>query len=51
MNTDGQKIVHFDEYCKTCVNKDCAEKDEPCYSCLEEPVNQNSHKPVKYEKK
>lgn len=51
MQDDGKKIVEFDKYCKTCVHKDVKEKDEPCYSCLDEPANLHSHKPVKYEAK
>lgn len=51
MNNDGMKIVDFEKYCKTCKNKDLKETEEHCSSCLEEPVNQNSHKPVKYEEK
>jgi hypothetical protein len=46
---DGMKEVYFDQYCKTCVHKDVKEEDEPCFACLDEPMNQNSHKPVKYE--
>lgn len=49
--TDGMKEVYFDKYCGTCVHKDDSAGEEPCASCLDEPVNQNSHKPVKYEGK
>lgn len=51
MQDDGLKIVDFSEYCKTCVNKDKKETEEPCYDCLMEGENVNSHKPVKYEEK
>ena len=51
VDSDGLKIVHFDEYCKTCVSKDCPEEDKPCSICLDEPVRPNSHKPAKYVKK
>ena len=50
MEDNGYKEVHFNEYCKTCKHKDVKEADDPCYDCLNEPVNLNSHKPVKYEK-
>jgi len=43
------KIVEFEKYCDTCKHKDVASKDEPCYECLDNPVNLNSHKPVKWE--
>lgn len=45
---DEMKEVYFDQYCKTCVNKDLKEHEEPCDDCLAEGARQNSHKPVKY---
>ena len=45
------KEVYFDRYCKTCVNEDTKEDEDPCYDCLAEPVNSHSHKPVKYVEK
>lgn len=42
------KLVDFDKYCKTCIHIMKDESQEPCNSCLEEPVNLNSHKPVSY---
>ena len=45
------KIVHFDEYCKTCKNQNEPETNEKCRECLEEPVNVDSHKPIKWEEK
>ena len=47
---DSYKEVYFNEYCKSCANKKYQEHEEPCYSCLNEPVNLYSHKPAKYEK-
>jgi hypothetical protein len=46
---EGYKEVYFHEYCKTCVNGDCSNSDEPCNECLDNPINLYSHKPVKYE--
>ena len=51
MNESGLKEVYFNQYCPTCRHKDLDESQEPCCDCLEEPVNQDSHKPVRYEKK
>jgi hypothetical protein len=51
MENDGMKIVEFDKYCKTCEYSSKKEHEEPCSDCLNEPVNMNSHKPVKYEKR
>lgn len=49
--TDGMKEVYFNQYCQTCKWKDEAETGEHCDECLAEPVNQNSHKPVRWEEK
>lgn len=43
------KEVYFNEYCETCKYKDLEESEEPCNECLTNPVNEHSHKPVKYE--
>lgn len=51
METDGMKIVDFDKYCKTCEHRDKKESEDPCWDCLNEPVNSESHKPVKWEEK
>lgn len=48
---DGMKFVDFGYYCKSCKHEKLEEYEEPCYDCLEEPVNQYSHKPVYYEEK
>lgn len=45
------KEVFFDQYCKTCVNKDLPEDADPCDDCLNIPGRQDSHKPEYYEKK
>lgn len=41
--------VDFWKYCKTCRHLETEESEEPCCDCLEEPVNIDSRKPVKYE--
>lgn len=51
METSSQKIVRFDVYCRTCKFKDLREDEDPCDYCLANPVNTNSHKPVKYKEK
>lgn len=48
VTNEGYKEVYFDKYCKTCQHEKVKEADDPCYDCLNEPVNLNSHKPVKY---
>ena len=48
-SNDGMKEVYFDQYCPKCKNCDLEGDKEPCCDCLSEPVNQYSHKPVKFE--
>ncbi len=49
MDNNDYKEVYFDQYCNTCKHKDLDEKFDPCNECLDEPVNLESHKPVKWE--
>lgn len=51
MDLQAYKEVYFDQYCKKCKHEKVACIDEPCYECLNEPTNLNTHRPVKYEKK
>ena len=51
MLDNNLKEVYFDQYCKTCKHKDVAESEDPCYDCLAEPSNIDSHKPVRWEEK
>lgn len=44
------KEVYFDN-CKTCEHCDLKETEDPCFECLNEAVNANSHKPVKWKEK
>lgn len=39
-------IVEFENWCKNCKYKDNQEEDNPCYLCLDEPVNEDSKRPV-----
>lgn len=48
---ESYKEVYFNQYCKTCVHEKKDENEDPCYDCLNEPVNVYSHKPVMYEEK
>jgi hypothetical protein len=51
MDEQAYKEVHFDKYCKTCKHEKLKETEAPCYECLGEPLNWNTHRPVKYDKK
>lgn len=42
-----EKFVNF-AYCGICKSKDVDERKEPCNSCVANPVNFESTKPVKY---
>ena len=46
-----EKEVYFDQYCKSCKYSKTKEVEEPCNECLDNPVNDYSHKPVNYESK
>lgn len=43
------KFVEFEKYCKTCKYSELSESEEPCWDCLENPVNVHSHKPINWE--
>ncbi len=49
MDDNGYKEVYFGQYCKLCKHRSLTEEDDPCYDCLQEPVNLYSHKPVRFE--
>ena len=45
------KIVEFDVWCPKCAFKDLKETEDPCFECLEDPVNEHSHKPTRFKDK
>ena len=45
------KEVRFDIYCKTCKYADNKESEDPCWDCLDQGWNEDSHKPIKWEAK
>lgn len=51
MQPNEMKEVYFYKYCKTCQYKNAQEQEEPCTECLTHPVNQWSHKPLKYKER
>lgn len=51
MDQQAYKEVYFDEYCKKCEHIKLADTEEPCNECLNEPLNWNTHRPVKYKEK
>lgn len=42
----AMKEVLFNEYCAKCKFYKVKETDDPCNDCLDEPANEDSHKPV-----
>lgn len=51
MDYQAYKEVYFHEYCDKCKHKKVADHESPCSECLNEPINLNTHRPVKYEEK
>ena len=45
-----KKEVYFGDYCPNCKYRDIEETDDPCNECLNEPSNEDSHKPVRWKK-
>lgn len=48
MQVNKQKIVLFDKYCPICKHYKKTEDEDPCWECLDDPVNVWSHKPVRF---
>ena len=51
MEINREKIVHFNEYCEGCKYRDLPETEDPCYDCLNEPVNVWSHRPTEFKER
>lgn len=47
--SDDHKEVRFDKYCVNCIHAKLSEIQEPCNECLENPSNEYTDKPVKFE--
>lgn len=43
--------VNFEKYCGICKYADCPEHEDPCFECLDNPLNYYTEKPVKWEEK
>lgn len=44
-----KRIVEFENWCEKCKNWKLPENESPCWECLNEPVNEDSRKPVLWE--
>lgn len=45
----NEKMVFFEKYCPGCKYEAKEANEEPCEECISHPVNEHSHKPVKWE--
>lgn len=48
---NNTKEVYFNLYCSQCEFETTSETEPPCDDCLVEPMNINSHKPIKFKAK
>lgn len=48
--TNNTKEVYFNRWCRRCKYRRLPENSEPCEECLTNPVNYDSHRPVKFER-
>jgi len=47
----ADKIVEFWVWCKRCKHNAVPETEDPCNECLADSVNEDSHKPTRWEEK
>jgi hypothetical protein len=45
------KEVFYHPYCSKCEHEEKEETEEPCFDCLNHPVNEWTHVPARYEEK
>lgn len=45
------KEVRFDQYCPKCEHWEKSEAEDPCYDCLNQGWNDESHKPIMFKEK
>ncbi len=49
MIENTQMMVRYDKWCDRCKHRDIPENDDPCEQCLDNPINENSEKPIYFE--
>jgi hypothetical protein len=42
------KEVYFDKWCITCQHEKLMEEADPCFECLDTPLNVDSNKPINW---
>ena len=48
---ENEMIVDFEKWCPKCKYEKLKETVMPCFACLDEPVNMNTTKPIRFEAK
>ena len=43
--------VSYEKYCGICKYADCSESADPCFECLDHPLNYCTDRPVNWEAK
>lgn len=52
MSTDNEyREVNYEKYCGICKYSDCPESADPCFECLDHPLNYCTDRPVNWEAK
>ena len=51
MIENSQMMVRYDIWCQKCTHKNTKENDEPCDECLDNPVSENTERPIKFKEK
>ena len=46
-----EREVMFEKYCSKCKYSGLAEHKDPCNECLDQPFNEQTDKPVKFDAK
>lgn len=49
MDNGNVKEVYFDKWCRSCKHCDKGEDQDPCWDCLEQGWNLDSHRPIFWE--
>ena len=42
-------IVEYEKWCPLCKYEKVSEYVMPCFACLDEPINTNTTKPIRFE--
>lgn len=42
-------IVEFEQYCPKCKHYEKSAAESPCWECLDQPVNEDSKRPLYFE--